>query len=100
MGILQGISSEKVSLSSLFSDEKIATILAITNNSLEAAEDSFNAVYNDDFPINERVGGGKNAHATGVERHCYLCFEHPIDPDFLKQMKWGNSVRFGALQLT
>jgi alpha-amylase/alpha-mannosidase (GH57 family) len=52
VGILQEyFGPEKFSLSSLFSDEKIATIQAITNSSLEAAEDSFNTVYNDNYQL-------------------------------------------------
>ena len=42
---------EKFSLSSLFSDEKIAIIQAITENSLDSAESTFHNVFNENYQL-------------------------------------------------
>ncbi|MBP6811075.1 MAG: DUF3536 domain-containing protein [Saprospiraceae bacterium] len=52
IGILQEYyGPEKFSLSSLFSDEKIAIIQAITENSLDSAESSFRNVFNENYQL-------------------------------------------------
>jgi alpha-amylase/alpha-mannosidase (GH57 family) len=52
IGVLQEyFGPEKFSLSSLFSDEKIAIIQAITENSLDSAESTFRNVFNENYQL-------------------------------------------------